>query len=78
MNQLHDQEDLNRLPTDEDLDRLQATTLHYYLHESNPANGLIRDKTDPVGSMQHRRRRTRSGDHPGARRAWRDLPRIRP
>jgi hypothetical protein len=38
MNQLHDREDL---------DRLQATTIRYYLHESNPANGLIRDKTDP-------------------------------
>ena len=23
------------------------TTLQYYLHETNPANGLIRDKTDP-------------------------------
>jgi hypothetical protein len=33
--------------TDEDLDRLQLTTLQYYLHESNPANGLIRDKTEP-------------------------------
>ena len=40
-------EDLNRLPTEEDLNRLQLTTLQYYLHESNPANGLIRDKTDP-------------------------------
>ena len=47
MNQLHDREDLNQSPTDEDLDRLQATTIRYYLHESNPANGLIRDKTDP-------------------------------
>ena len=39
---------MNRLPTDEDLDRLQVTTLQYYLHETNPANGLIRDKTDPA------------------------------
>lgn len=31
--------------TDQDLDKLQLTTLQYYLHESNPANGLIRDKT---------------------------------
>ena len=30
-----------------DLDRLQLTTLQYYLHESNPANGLVRDKTAP-------------------------------
>src|SRR6188474_205008 len=32
---------------DKFLDRLQATTLLYYLHESNPANGLVRDKTAP-------------------------------
>ena len=31
--------------TDRDLDRLQLTTIQYYLHEANPANGLIRDKT---------------------------------
>ena len=36
----------NRLPTDEDLNRLQWTTIHYYLHETNPDNGLVRDKTD--------------------------------
>ena len=41
-------DDLNRQPTEEDFIRLQATTLLYYLHESNPANGLIRDKTDPA------------------------------
>ncbi len=35
------------LPTDVDLDRLQWTTLLYDLHETNPDNGLIRDKTDP-------------------------------
>src|SRR3954469_10612813 len=40
-------EELNRPLTDEDLGRLQLTTLQYYLHESNPVNGLIRDKTDP-------------------------------
>jgi len=31
---------------EQDLDRLQATTLQYYLREANPANGLIRDKTE--------------------------------
>jgi len=36
---------MNRLANDEALDRLQVTTLQYYLHETNPANGLIRDKT---------------------------------
>ena len=39
-------EELSRLPTDQDLDKLQVTTLQYYLHETNPANGLIRDKTN--------------------------------
>src|SRR6478672_7671330 len=41
-------EDLNRLPTDQDLNRLQRTTVLYYLHETNPDNGLVRDKTDPT------------------------------
>jgi hypothetical protein len=39
-------EELNRLLSDDELGRLQFTTLQYYLHESNPVNGLIRDKTD--------------------------------
>src|SRR5215472_11444153 len=34
-------------PSDEVFGRLQLTTLQYYLRESNPVNGLIRDKTDP-------------------------------
>ena len=34
--------------TDEELGQLQLTTLQYYLHESNPVNGLIRDKTDGI------------------------------
>ncbi len=33
--------------TEGELALLQMTTLQYYLHETNPANGLIRDKTDP-------------------------------
>ena len=41
------QEELNRLLNDEELGRLQLTTLQYYLHESNPVNGLVRDKTHP-------------------------------
>lgn len=32
--------------SDQDLAQLQLTTLLYYLHESNPSNGLVRDKTD--------------------------------
>ena len=43
--------DLNRLPTKEDLRRLQFTTLLYYLHETNPDNGLVRDKTDPTAPV---------------------------
>ena len=42
----HDQRDL--LPHELDLARLQRTTLHYLLHETNPDNGLVRDKTDPA------------------------------
>jgi hypothetical protein len=34
------------LPTDQELDRLQWTTVLYDLHETNPDNGLVRDKTD--------------------------------
>ena len=40
-------QDLSRFPTEDDLNRLQLTTLEYYLHEANPANGLMRDKTEP-------------------------------
>ncbi|MCS3743805.1 glucoamylase family protein [Rhizobium sp. BK661] len=32
-------------PSDEDFERLQFTTLLYYLHCTNPDNGLVRDKT---------------------------------
>lgn len=39
--------DLDRLPTDHDLSRLQFTTVLYYLHCTNPDNGLVRDKTEP-------------------------------
>ena len=40
------EDDLNRAPTDQELGRLQWTTVLYYLHETNPDNGLTRDKTD--------------------------------
>jgi hypothetical protein len=40
--------DLDRPPSDEEFDRLQWTTVEYYLKESNPVNGLIGDKTDPT------------------------------
>lgn len=38
--------DLDRMPTDKDLGRLQFTTLLYYLQCTNPDNGLVRDKTE--------------------------------
>src|SRR5260370_20698064 len=31
--------------TDEKLDALQKATCDYYFHETNPANGLVADKT---------------------------------
>src|SRR6187402_2236932 len=40
-------DDLRQFPSNEDLGRLQLTTLLYYLHESNPDNGLVRYKTEP-------------------------------
>jgi hypothetical protein len=42
-----DDADLNRTPTDEEWARLQFTTVLYYLRETNPDNGMVRDKTDP-------------------------------
>jgi hypothetical protein len=44
---LSDDEDLYRLPFDKVLSLLQFSTLLYYLHETNPDNELVRDKTDP-------------------------------
>jgi hypothetical protein len=40
-------DDPNRSLTDRDLGLLQFSTILYYLHETNPDNGLVRDKTDP-------------------------------
>src|SRR5206468_1050762 len=44
---LSDDDDLYRLPFDKVLSLLQLSTVLYYLHETNPDNGLVRDKTDP-------------------------------
>jgi hypothetical protein len=35
-------------PTDLDLDRMQWSSLLYHLHETNPDNRLVRDRTDPA------------------------------
>src|SRR4051812_44431949 len=48
---LSDDDDLYRLPFDEVLSLLQLTTVLYYLHETNPDNGLVRDKTDPAAPV---------------------------
>ena len=39
--------DLDRLPSERELGLLQLSTVLYYLRETNPDNGLVRDKTDP-------------------------------
>ena len=40
--------DLSGSLTEQELGLLQFTTVLYYLHETNPDNGLVRDKTDPT------------------------------
>ena len=37
--------------TDRDLGLLQLSTVLYYLRETNPDNGLVRDKTDPAAPV---------------------------
>src|SRR4030095_10632048 len=39
--------DLDRLRSEEELGLLQLSTVLYYLRETTPDNGLVRDKTDP-------------------------------
>jgi hypothetical protein len=39
--------ELGQAPTDVAFDRLEWSSILYYLHETNPDNGLTRDKTDP-------------------------------
>ena len=43
--------DFKRLLTDKDLGLLQFSTVLYYLRETNPDNGLVRDKTDPTAPV---------------------------
>jgi hypothetical protein len=43
--------DWDEPPSDEDWDWLQFTTLLYYLHETNPDNGMVRDKTEPTAPV---------------------------
>src|SRR6188768_2038801 len=45
------QEDPHRMVTDKEWSLLQLTTVLYYLHETNPDNGLVRDKTDPAAPV---------------------------
>ena len=44
-------DDLYRLPSEKELGLLQFSTVLYYLHETNPDNGLVRDKTDPTAPV---------------------------
>jgi hypothetical protein len=43
--------DFNGPLTDRDLGLLQLSTVLYYLRETNPDNGLVRDKTDPTAPV---------------------------
>lgn len=36
-----------RLNVDAELEKLQHESFNYFLHEANPVNGLVRDKTEP-------------------------------
>ncbi len=44
-------DDFNRPLTEKDLGLLQLSTVLYYLRETNPDNGLVRDKTDPTAPV---------------------------
>src|SRR4249920_1247323 len=46
-----EQQDSQRMLTDREWGLLGFTTVLYYLHESNPDNGLVRDKTDPTAPV---------------------------
>ena len=70
-------EDLDRLPTDEELGRLQWTTVLYYLHETNPDNGLVRDKTDPAAPCSIAAVGLALATIPAIGRARRDRPQVR-
>ena len=37
----------NKLSVDAELEKLQRETFDYFLYETNPANGLVIDKTAP-------------------------------
>ena len=52
MSETHDApDDLNLQLTDKDLGLLQISTVLYYLRESNPDNGLVRDKTNSTAPV---------------------------
>ena len=70
-----DEKDL--LPSDLDLDRLQWTSLLYYLHETNPDNGLVRDKTDPASPSSIAAIGMALATLPVSHRARRALPAVR-
>jgi hypothetical protein len=59
--------DLTRPLTDRDLSLLQFSTVLYYLHETNPDNGLVRDKTDPNAPVSIAAVRYGTGDDSSCR-----------
>ncbi len=68
--------ELDRLPTDQDLGRLQFTTLLYYLQCTNPDNGLVRDKTEPNAPASIAAIGMALATHPRGCRTRRPHPRI--
>ena len=65
-----DVDDGRHLPlTERDLGLLQLSTVLYCLHESNPDNGLERDKTDPKAPVSIAAVGMAPADHSSCRRA---------
>ena len=73
----NDRDELNRLLTDEELGRLQLTTLQYYLHESQPGQRAGPRQDRPERPGQHRRRRHGAGDVPVVVERGVIFPRVR-
>jgi hypothetical protein len=64
-------------PTDQELDRLQWTTVLYDLHETKPRKRAGPGQDRPGRPQQHRRRRPGPSQPAGDRRARRGLPTVR-
>jgi hypothetical protein len=51
MPETHDTNNSDRVFDDRELNLLQLSTVLYYLRETNPDNGLVRDKTEPTAPV---------------------------